>query len=210
MAALERSRAATVAKRPGAKNSPTDLADCLIGPYIASGLFMKKSSKGKWQKRLFQLRGPYLIYYDNPKKVQKGIPPDSKDSALPDAAIDLRNMAKCAFLDEDGGKIVLTSGSGKEFELKATSARDAALVPEWVEKINQQLSELGVEQVVTPAATIDEGDEDDEDDDDNDGEAFGEVPTNFSTEQELADAAVKLQAIMRGKLDSQMKPTQRL
>jgi hypothetical protein len=140
-------RVATLAKRPGTTSEATDLANYLIGPCIASEVFLKKSTKGKWQKRLFQLRGPYLIYYDNPKNAQKGIQKGSDDSAPPDASIDLRNMRSCVFFSEDGGKMVLTSGSDNTTEIKATTARDAAVVQLWVEKINEQLEEFGSEAV---------------------------------------------------------------
>ena len=43
--------------------------------------------------------------------------------------------------------MVLTSGSGNITEIKATTARDAAVVQLWVEKINEQLEEFGSEAV---------------------------------------------------------------
>ena len=135
-------RFATVAKRP-IKAGGSELAKYLSGPCVASGVFLKKSTKGKWQKRFFQLRGPYLIYYDNPKRAQKGIAKGSDDSAPPDASIDLRNMRSCVFSSEGGGKVILASGSANVTEIKATTEDDASAFQLWVEKIKEQLGTFG-------------------------------------------------------------------
>jgi hypothetical protein len=213
MAALERGRSQTVAK--SAKSAPVDLADCLKGPYLASGLFFKKSKMGRWQKRLFQLRGPYLIYYDNPKKVQRGIPrahPDEvvHDSATPDATIDLRRIVKCELVEEDGGIIVMTSQSGKKFELKATTPGDAQHSPRWVESINTQMEGLGATSidVVNHVSSVEVVVEDDEEDDEDESEvdhfiteadvvAVGEM--SFTSQAEIYAHVVKLQSLLRAK-----------
>lgn len=197
MAALE--RRGTIAKRPATKSAPLELADSLIGPYIAEGLFMKKSSKGKWQKRLFQLRGPYLMYFDSPQKVKKGIPKDSPDSAMPDAAIYLRNIASCITVMEDGGKIVMTSHSGNTLEFKAVSASDVEKLENWVELITTQIEKIDPAPDVAGApAGSDDEDEDDADDTDNFTGAAA-VSMSFTPEAELEDAAIKLQSLLRSK-----------
>jgi hypothetical protein len=58
-----RDRGATVAKRPNAKDEDSEIAKFVSGsvPPAAHGYLNKLSKKGKWQKRFFQLRGPFLM-----------------------------------------------------------------------------------------------------------------------------------------------------
>lgn len=100
-----------------------------LAPTIAGSL-MKLSTKGKWQRRWWEIKGPFLMYWqsNNASLKKKNILP------LPDAAIDLRVVAKVSF-DEKTSILALVSQRGRVFNFKPTSGKDFAMMQQWKEAV---------------------------------------------------------------------------
>jgi len=122
----------TMVKRPNLKDMGEDTDDCISGhlatPFIARGYLSKLNTKGKWQRRWWELRGPYLMYWssESASRPKRKAPLDSV--SMPDAAIDLRAIPTL-FLD--GTEMAMHSRSGREFRLKASSTADEVHMKDW-------------------------------------------------------------------------------
>ena len=214
MAEMERrQRRETVAKRPQGKSAPPELASALEGPFVAAGTFLKLSKKGKWQKRIFQLRGTFLMYYVSQAAIKKGIPKGSDSSAMPDAAIDLHKIKTIEY-DAAETSLVLTSFSDKTIRLKFLDDHDASSHQMWIDRLEDskegyltaEEAEVGETAAATAVLVEQDEDEDEDDDDDDDDEDEVEVEATVVkmaemtfTPPEVLDAAAKLQAAMRAK-----------
>ena len=205
----QRSRTGTVAKRPQAKSATPELAAALEGPFVAAGTFLKLSSKGKWQKRIFQLRGTFLMYYASQAATKKGIPKGSDSSAMPDAAIDLHKIKTIEY-DAAETSLVLTSFTDKTICLKFLDDHDAASHQMWIDRLEDSKEgyltahQAEVDETAAAMATLVEEDEDEDDDDDDEDEVEVEATVVKMAEMtftapEVLDAAAKLQAAMRAK-----------
>lgn len=97
---------------------------------LYAGPLLKLSTKGKWQKRWWEIKGPFLMYWQNSNASvkKKNILP------LPDAAIDLRVMVEVS-LDEKSSILSIVSQRGREFKFKPAHSRDNSMMPKWEEAI---------------------------------------------------------------------------
>jgi hypothetical protein len=113
----------------------SDLNDYLKSPeFDKDGLLMKLSSKNVWQKRYYQLRGPYLMYWGSASGVKKNI---EKGNVVgtPGVSIDLRLIREAEIFS--GGVLILTSKSNQLFSLKSVNNNND--IKEWLDKIDAQL-----------------------------------------------------------------------
>ena len=121
---MERKRADTVMKRE--KDGESELAGSLAQPSPAQGYLKKMSTKGNWQTRWFEIRGPFLCYWQSHlRAAKKGEP------AMPDAAYDLRKIASIT-LDDDDFEIVLLSNGGNKYVLTFAKASDKSHLSVWL------------------------------------------------------------------------------
>jgi hypothetical protein len=101
--------------------------------FMAKGYLLKLSQKGKWQKRFFIIKGPFLMYWANKAKSEKRkrpTDPITMECTVPDAAIDLRCMVACE-LDSQISVLQMESSSGRQFKLKPSSLGDKKHMPNW-------------------------------------------------------------------------------
>ena len=126
------SRSGTVLKRPSrmALLEGGFQEQLLAGPASASGYLWKLSTKSAWQKRFFELRGPFLLYWSSEKQRRAstltspaGSPPGKAASAA--GAIDLRRIAASSGCVVEGDQIALKSLGGRTISLKIVSPHDA-------------------------------------------------------------------------------------
>ena len=96
----------TIQKRPGSgrkKSAPSDdVRQYLDKAAKAKGLLYKKSSKGKWQARWWELRGPYLMYWNS--EVATGKPSPGNPVKMPLQALDIRRFATQSIVLEGAGE----------------------------------------------------------------------------------------------------------
>ena len=82
---LDEKRRGTVMRRETSGES--ELADSLAQSSPAQGYLKKMSTKGNWQRRWFEVHGPFLCYWQShAHAVTKG------KANMPNAAYDLRKM----------------------------------------------------------------------------------------------------------------------
>ena len=159
----------TITKRPGAgrkKSAPhEDVKQYLDATAKAKGLLCKKSTKGKWQARWWELRGPYLMYWNSEK--QTGKPSAGNKVNLPLQALDIRRFATESVQLQGTGtcthgswcwcwwslaslffffctsaarvELLMTSSSGHTFCLKPYSSKDEAMMEKWRVQIEKQI-----------------------------------------------------------------------
>jgi len=119
-----------------------DLNDYLKVQHDKEGILMKLSSKNVWQKRYYQIRGPYLMYWASQSSTKKGI---SKGNLVgtPNVSIDLRLINSVDILK--GNVLVLTSKSKQMFSLKSINKNDEKVakddITSWYDIINDQIIE---------------------------------------------------------------------
>ena len=115
-----------------------DLGTFLIRPYQARGLLSKLSSKGQWQKRLYELRGPYLCYWssESAQKVDR-----NGHVSMPDAATDLRTMQSVEW-NVEAQQLILTSKEGADIRLKAPTKKEEASMPQWRQAMQAAVEHL--------------------------------------------------------------------
>lgn len=141
---------ATMVKRP-TFDEDDSISDYLTHPFIARGYLLKLSHKKKWQRRWWEIRGPYFMYWVSEKQAtstRRGADPESV--SMPDAAIDLRCIT-AAFLD--GSELVLHSHSEREFRLKPSNLADQAHMKSWLTATRFRIAEAG--KFATPAGSGD-------------------------------------------------------
>ena len=122
--------------------------------FIAKGYLLKLSQKNKWQKRFFIIKGPYLMYWANKGKSEKRRrtgEPVTEDCTIPDAAIDLRCMAKCE-LENQRSVLCLTSNSGRQTRLRPTSAPDKRHMPSWLHACTAVMQSAEAPPLSTPSS----------------------------------------------------------
>ena len=77
------SQRATILKHPKWGSEAADLMPHLMDvPSKARGFLLKLSSKKKWVKRFFHLRGHYLIYFGSVAASRKGLPKDADENSV--------------------------------------------------------------------------------------------------------------------------------
>ena len=107
-------------KHPKWSSDAADLMPYLMDvPSKARGFLLKLSSKKKWVKRFFHLRGHYLIYFGSMAASRKGLPKDANENHLssPDGAYDLRRIRKSEVIGAgEGSKIILQSEESSDLE----------------------------------------------------------------------------------------------
>ena len=86
------SRGATTTKRPG--EALAELKVFLRASPMLSAYLEKRSVSGAWQRRFFELRGPFLCYY--PKKYAERLGVTAPPA--PHGAIDLRRMGSAEII----------------------------------------------------------------------------------------------------------------
>ena len=100
-------------------------------PPEAAAWMLKLSSKSRWssgqtfQKRFFQLKGPFLMYWPNRSKAQQ--------YSSPDAVYDLRCMTECSRGDDDTIKVLLSSQDTEcDLVVKSVSEEDDDDLDDWL------------------------------------------------------------------------------
>jgi hypothetical protein len=131
---------------PSATGDIDDLAVFLDARYIAKGYLMKLSTKKKWQRRMYQLKGPWLMYWETDHATRKDmtITRSQYTVTMPDAAIDLRRISSCrveSAADSNTGVLLLTSASGRVIQMKATSdsCEEQGVLSRWETAILAQM-----------------------------------------------------------------------
>ena len=114
-----------------------DLGAYLIRPYQASGYLSKLSNQGSWQKRYFELRGPYLCYWSNASSVNRCV--DGRVSQ-PSALIDLRMANLTIKWDEEAHQLIIESGGAEaECRLKAPTKKDEVHMAQWLRLLQKAM-----------------------------------------------------------------------
>ena len=89
----------------------------------------KRSSKKVFQKRFFQIMGPFLMYWRKKTRAQQ--------YATPDCVYDLRCMSECSRGEKATIEVTFVSASGEttEFVLKsAVDPKDSDAIEDWLEE----------------------------------------------------------------------------
>jgi len=113
----------TIVKRPSGTSKKASLSDVekfLTAPCLEYGYLQKLNSRGSWQKRWWELRGPYLMYWDS-EKASKPKKKGLDGVSLPLAAIDLRRIVSAK---ASGQELILKSKSGSQYSLRAAAGVD--------------------------------------------------------------------------------------
>ena len=116
----------------GSLQSRRDLEKHADMTFDMCGYLEKQSSTTlKWEKRWFELTGPWLQYWPSHKHEKKTY-----------AAIDMRLLAAAELESNDTlihSQMILSSKTGREVRLRATTVRDAGKISDWKDKIQQVL-----------------------------------------------------------------------
>ena len=105
-----------------------------------SGYLYKLNRNKRWDKRYWEIKGPFMSYWKSEAKSRNGTLP-----ALPDAAIDLRKMEKAEI--ERGGVLVLTSASGRTYSIKPDQKSigkesPQAVMQRWLKVVGETATEF--------------------------------------------------------------------
>ena len=103
-----------IAKRP---KGDYELAKSMSEPAREKGYLQKKSSKGAWQKRWFELHGPFFCYWASHKNTE-----GKAETPMPLAAYDVRMMESVNITAD--GTLTLVSANGNTFCLKSQAKAD--------------------------------------------------------------------------------------
>ena len=120
---------------------PPDLMKWLQEPYRAKGQLLKLSSKGTWQKRYYQLHGPYLCYWSSEATVK-----NCNKISLPDpsASTDIRLVASCTLDTGPTPQIVLGCCDGTSIKLRALSKEEEINLKKWVTLLKTSMEKYPV------------------------------------------------------------------
>ena len=146
-------RSPSVQTPSNSADPPSELMASLQLPYEARGFLLKLSSKGMWQKRLYEIRGPFLCYWAS-EAAQKVSSATASVVAEPDASVDLRAMATITLENGPPPFLTLTSSDGHLLQLKAAEKKDDANLRQWRDAIYQasrpasaEVPDSGIDQV---------------------------------------------------------------
>ena len=120
---------------------PPDLMKWLQEPYRAKGQLLKLSSKGTWQKRYYQLHGPYLCYWSSEATVK-----NCNKISLPDpsASTDIRLVASCTLDTGPAPQIVLGCCDGTSIKLRALSKEEEINLKKWITLLKASMEKYPV------------------------------------------------------------------
>jgi hypothetical protein len=160
------SQRATILKHPKWGSEAADLMPHLMDvPSKARGFLLKLSSKKKWVKRFFHLRGHYLIYFGSVAASRKGLPKDADENHLssPDGAYDLRCIRKSEVIGAgEGSKIILQSNEERTIELMAISGPEWKNIARWHKYIAQAIDKAAEKSKYSSSLTTTEEEDEDE------------------------------------------------
>jgi len=121
----------TLIKRP--HDGPTEF---LTTEWVARGYLKKLSRHGRWQKRWWEVRGPYLMYWANHSDAGFNSDDIETPRKNPDAAIDIRRIVS---IEVKGFDLHLVSSS-HVFKLRSEKDGDVTLWKEALEGLHTVLS----------------------------------------------------------------------